>query len=583
MSSVGFAKRRLGAREALGLFGVLAVVFIIGVSLVERAMGNEDGGFSEIVGQSVSDIPRDDVLIISKEEYRAFLAAGNWLSVSPKKERRREARARRQDKKDLKTIEAYARKNGLRVTDLVPPDPQPDDETTLPSLDGNFIHRILLRNRTEKEVITYGRRWFLRTVANNIRTFPTRDNQFRLYQGLYEGLPDRWRSQLALPHPDEVRGDSAARLLGLNKSIANPEIAPTVIQDIMAESPPPPIPPGFLTDCHQEMGAGNGGDRYPLTCTETPGSGGIVVNYDWNLKPYITCIKAQAGRGTCTGFANTSAIEMLVWKTHGVRVNLSEQGYYNRARTKWDNPSNFGDGHTSLIGFQKMQEEGFLLYFEDQWSYNPALSRKADEVNQSYSNSCVGYSETCSDTVHQSQFACVEMKIGVPIKVCGYFVPEKNPNNEGYRIGDSAAVWDKADKPSSLTWMLYHLAMGRPLVMGHPVITAWDLAAGGDGFMPYPAPDLCTGVELCPDAPQGPIAICECYKNRGGHGTHIVGWIDNTTLQQKVPSAPPGDGGGYFIVKNSWSNCAGDGGFIYAPFQSIVDHAADVTVLYSVQ
>lgn len=582
MNILARVKRRLGAWGRLGVRAVPVLGFVIMLAVVGEAIGGQGSGSQGIEGRSLSDISADNALIISKEKYRALVASGNWLSASPKDERKREARARRQDRKDLRTIKAYARKNGLRVTDLVPPDPQPDDETTIPSGDGNFIHRILLRDRTEEEVITYGRRWFLRTVANNIRTFPTKDNQFRLYQGLYEGLPDRWKTQLALPHPEEVRGDSAARLLELNKSIANPENAPTIIQDIMAASPPPPIPPGFLTDCNQEIGAGNGGDRRP-NCTETPGPGGIVANYDWNLKPYITCVKEQAKRGTCTGFANTSAIEMLVWKTHGVRVNLSEQAYYNRARTKWDNPADFGDGHTSLIGFQEMQKEGFLLYFENQWNYNRSLSRTEDKVNQTYQNSCVGYNETCSDTVHQSQFACVATKVGLPSNVCGYFVPDKNPNSYGYRIGDSAAVWDKADKASSLVWMLYHLTMGRPLVLGAPIITAWDTAAAGDGFMPYPFPEICTGVELCPDAPPGPIAICECHKNKGGHGTHIVGWIDNTTLQELVPSAPPGDGGGYFIVKNSWSNCAGDGGFIYAPFKFVVDHAGDVTVLFSVQ
>jgi hypothetical protein len=563
-------------RVSLFLFVLLALITL---SLAATS-GHHVAGVPEALAQGRTPPPLPDgAIAITQDEQRAFMAAGNWSPTSATRDRRAEAKATRQDRKDLRTIRSFARKNGLRVTDLVPPDPPADDPNTVPTEDGNFLHRILLPDRTERQVITYGRRWFLRTVANNIRVFPKKENQLNLYQGLYEGLPERWKTQLSLPDPDQARAFSRKRLEALNRSLANPDVASAIIQDLQAVEPPPP-PPGFLTDCDQEVGAGNGGDR-DLACADTPGPGGIVANHTWTLKPFITCIKAQAGRGTCTGFANTSAIETLVWKTHGVRVNLSEQAYYNRARTKWDNPANFGDGHTSEIGFREMQKEGFLLFFEDQWNYNPSLSRTANKTTQTYQNSCVGYGETCSDTVHQSQQACV---LKGDVWVCGYFVPEKNPGSEGYRIGSSAALWDKANRPLSLAWMQLLLAMGRPLVLGHPVLTAWDAAAAGDGFMPYPALDpTCFGVENCPDAPPGPIAVCSCYLSRGGHGTNIVGFITNATLQGILPAAPPGDGGGYFIVKNSWGNCAGDGGFIYVPFQSIIDHAGDVTVLYSVQ
>jgi hypothetical protein len=511
------------------------------------------------------------------EEYRRLRAEGNWIPTSAERDRRTEAEEARQDGKDVLTIEAYARKNGLRLTELVPPDPPADDPTTIPTGDGNFLHRIVRHDRAQTEVVTYGRRWFLRTVAKNIRTFPRKDNQSMLYQGLYDGIPDRLKAQLALPHPADAMRLPARKLMELNRSIADPDVAAVILQYLLAVEPPPP-PPGFLTDCELEVGAGSGGDR-SLACAETPGPGGIVANHNFALKPFLTCVKAQGNRGTCTGFANVSAIETLVNRTHGARVNLSEQAYYNRARTQWDNPANFGDGHMSEIGFREMRKEAFPLYFEDQWNYNPSFNRTADKDTQTYQHSCDGYTETCSNTIHQSALGCVSFGRGLQ---CGYFVPEKNASGEGYRIGDSVALWDKANALASLWWMQLHLAMGRPLVLGHPVITAWDAASAGNGFMPYPALDLCTGIELCPDAP-GPIPVCECYKSRGGHGTNIVGFITNTALQDVLPTAPLGQGGGYFIVKNSWGNCTGDGGFIYVPFQSVIDHAADVTVLLEVE
>jgi len=549
-------------------------VFLAGIP---QAIAQEERASEFVRKASPMELP-PGAIEISKEEYRSLKASGNWMPLSPSRDRRAQVKAARQDRKDMATIQAYARKNGLRFTDLVPVDPQEDDLTTVPTEDGNFFHTVTLHGRVETQVVTMGQRWFLRTVASSIREFPRKGNQIKLYEALYQGLPERWRASLDLPDPERARGFSAARLLALNQSLAEPSVAAAIIQDLARVDPPPP-PPGFLTDCYLETGAGAGWDR-DQGCFELPDPGGIVANHNWVLKPFITCIKAQANRGTCTGFANVSAIEILVGKTHQARVNLSEQAYYNRARTKWDNPAKFGDGHTSEIGFREMEKEGFLLYFEDQWNYNPSSNRTAQETTQTYQHSCDGYSETCSDTVHQSQLACVTL---LGTMLCGYFVPEKNPGNEGYRIGDSVAIWDKANPLLSLAWMQLHLAMGHPLVLGHPIITAWDMAASGNGFMPYPALDLCTGAELCPDASPGPIVLCECYKNRGGHGSNIVGYIFNSTLSTILPDASPGAGGGYFIVKNSWGSCGGDGGFIYVPFQSVLEHAADVTALLSVQ
>jgi C1A family cysteine protease len=58
--------------------------------------------------------------------------------------------------------------------------------------------------------------------------------------------------------------------------------------------------------------------------------------------------------------------------------------------------------------------------------------------------------------------------------------------------------------------------------------------------------------------------------------------IDNTDLANVLPAAPAGQGGGYVIVKNSWGNCWGDGGFIYVPYQAMMDYAGVATVLLDV-
>jgi C1A family cysteine protease len=70
--------------------------------------------------------------------------------------------------------------------------------------------------------------------------------------------------------------------------------------------------------------------------------------------------------------------------------------------------------------------------------------------------------------------------------------------------------------------------------------------------------------------------------NRGGHGICAVGFIDNADLATLLPAAPQGQGGGYFIVKNSWGNCWGDGGFIYVPYQAMIDYAAGAIAVLEV-
>ncbi len=525
---------------------------------------------------------------IDEASYRRYKERGEWFVVTKRTEADIEKAETAKDAADEATVEEYARAHP-ELKQIVPADPPGGDPTVTKRPDGNFDHVVQISDHESMTVVTHGHRWWLRTIANRIRVFPTRENQLGLYTGLYNVLPEDLRRRLQLAEPDAVKADrnmTADAIRALNKSITRPEIATPVINSFKA--PPAPIlPPMFLADCTSEIGYGKGTDltdsNFDASCDFT--GNGIVRNYNFPLRPYLTCVKSQHKRGTCSGFADVAAIELLVGKKHGARVNLSEQAFYNRARTKWDTPYGIFDGLMVQLALKGMAADAWLLYFENQWDYNPSDSRvmtclptptpanfKGDCQMVKYMNSCTNYSETCSDSVHQSGLSCFDNK---GWWYCGFVVPEKNPNNQGYRIGSSWEFWDPTDMTFSMTAMRIYLAAGYPVAFGHPVTKAWDCAqspnctptcgpncAGGGfkGYMPYVANDT----------------------SPAGHGICAVGFIDNPDLASILPAAAPGQGGGYIIVKNSWGNCWGDGGFIYVPYQAMIDYAGVATVLFDV-
>lgn len=504
-----------------------------------------------------SDPPPPGAVELTEEQYNELRAAGA-MPLTPELVAEQAAREAARLEEDLKLIEAYVAEHP-ELGELLPADPVPSDRLRQTG-DGNYLYAFTGRDSEQRQVTTHGRAWFAHTIADNLRRFPTRENQVGIYGLLYDAAPEELRRQLELASPESLEADPAIvaeEILARNRLLASPDIAAQILDSLLEPDyaiSPPDV--DFLTDCAQEMGVGVGSD---LTGSSFDGScdldpQGIVANYAWSQRPHLTCVKSQGKRGTCTGFGNTSAIETLVSMTHGPRVNLSEQAYYNRARAVWA-PGDFGDGLMSEDGFQKMQQEGFLLYFENQWNYNPSYSRTDD--GSAYHDSCVDYTETCSDTTHQSAVGCVDIGWW---KFCFYFVPEKNPGYQGYRIGDSVEFWSVIDPGLSLEWLKIALAADFTVVLGHPVTAGWDDASLTGGFVVYKPNDTILG----------------------GHGTHAVGFIDNDKLAYILPTAPPGAGGGYLIIKNSWGNCVGDGGFYYLPYQSVLDYAADVNILLGV-
>ena len=50
---------------------------------------------------------------------------------------------------------------------------------------------------------------------------------------------------------------------------------------------------------------------------------------------------------------------------------------------------------------------------------------------------------------------------------------------------------------------------------------------------------------------------------------NVIGFISNGDLAARMPNAPPGARGGYFILKNSWESWFGDAGYVYLPWDLV--------------
>jgi len=384
-----------------------------------------------------------------------------------------------------------------------------------PNGDGNWRHLIRLRDGSETEVVLYGQAAWNGILADALRSFPTPENQLELYRGVYDLLPGRARRGRVDPvalsrlSPDEIRRQNAAFFADWER----------IIQLVPLN---PDIPLGYVADCDAEEGAGDGLDRQ--SC-EGYAAGGIMENLSWPLKYFATCVKNQGARGSCSGFAATSGVEMQVAQHHNRWVNLSEQMVYGTYKLDWyTNHSQHGSRIERY--FARSMGEGFFFPFEVQWPYNT-------------SESCGGYPDAyCSATTHQAKAYCTWSG---DVGACAYELKPIVPAGFLPKAGASLAI---EDKDLWLGMVILNLIVGNSVMVGTGVPPSWDF------------PDANGFVSMGPPGEE----------SRGGHGVHVTGFVTNQRLAQELPDAPPGAGGGYLVVKNSWGSCWGDGGYLYVPF-----------------
>lgn len=284
------------------------------------------------------------------------------------------------------------------------------------------------------------------------------------------------------------------------------------------------------------------------SCTLSPD--GLFLAYDDFDRDSLSCIKDQGARGTCTSFAVVSAAEAALQQRFGPRHNLSEQHLY--ALNSGYN-STFHEG-TSISDFldNLATYYGYFIVSESVWDYNQSLSRWRISSDEYFAiptypkfwfvDSCLGYyGDMCSDNVAQGEVTCTDPE---DLWSCSIAIPEMT--GPRYRLGYEPYQLADADDPDETI-----IRARAKLILRHQLVVGMSLPPS----FANPTPD---GFVI----PLGD----DPAKSAGNHAMHIVGAITNHQLEQLLPDAPSGPGGGYFLVRNSWGPCFADGGYVYVPF-----------------
>ena len=422
-------------------------------------------------------------------------------------------------------------------------------ETDEDKINGDGDH---LKNIAEgQSVVTLGRRSRLAALASNITVFPTKPNQLALYESglnnLHAFLDEKLNKDYSLLDYELPTLEQAKNLSTEALQLQNDKLM--VIADRYSIRDYARLALYDPEDPKNEKGAANQLDRHQVGACEAPSAGGIYANFDWPLKKFTSSVKQQGMRGTCWGFADTAALEIVVAKKINRRVNFSEQDFAAN-RFLYLQPRESGDGGDAFSLAHTAWEKGFEFAYEKEWEYNKSWSQRNVEApvksgNWHLEQTCVGYGDLCSNTNYQGHFVCVNLSI------FGYqcFKASKNiVSRSGYTFGNEPRdFWNAENTQQAAVTLVLRSLFGGATVLG---IDANYLQPDANGFVANLEPNVVKGVKQ--------VGL--------NHYVTVTGYISNEALQQKLPNGPRGAGGGYFILKNSWGDCWGDAGYAYVPW-----------------
>lgn len=392
--------------------------------------------------------------------------------------------------------------------------------TTLPAYairhaDGTLEIRVGSSTNT---VIINGVEDTIASVAGSLQRTPERSNQEAIYASLIEVLPEDEAADLP----------AASGLSDAELKAAVARAAERVERAVPNEAP--------------EASAGD------LGC---PAGTGLSAAISWSLRGDEPPIRDQQRRGTCAAFAITGGIETLIHRTRGLMLDLSEQELYGNAKAFWGpSADGYGDGLNIGRTVEAMVLRSFRQDAEPRWSYNGSKHRVDLEEQRKYEDSCTGYGEICSDTNHQLEVYCAASTPGPSgVIFCAYTEPAsvEGMNYGDARLGSTLALWSITTPDAAMGLLKAELNAGHPIAIGALLDTAFTTALDDD-------PEWGLGV-VRPRPAGYTIEL-------GLHAMLLVGYVLNGQLPEGVP---PGEGGGYFVARNSWG-CSGDRGHLYLAF-----------------
>jgi hypothetical protein len=463
------------------------------------------------------------------------------------------------------------------------------------------------RNGARRPVVLLGGDALIRDALYARRMLESRDNQLKTYETLYNKIQQRL---------GDAKKDGAAAF----KNLSNPASLRTQpvrqIDEGLARLvdfwrtfiPGGRITRGAAPSCSREEGAGSGGDRtmegpndtsVPDQCGELNPQG-LRALHNWPLKPFNTCVRNQAARGTCVSFAVNAAMESAIAVKYNRWVNLSEQDLFKKYKLDWfPIPSDYyGDGYSPPISLLLQMISIYRHPFERDWDYNPSRKRTDNDTTRTYTRSCTDYNDpNCSNTNHQSKRTCYQADVTVVKEVVREVctVAEAIPLLGILASLVCNAVTELVEFTESVEVCLYDTSIpGTSNFMATGASTFYDpiftqetgialAKLNLDSLIPVTFSFTTTPSFRNAVNTGGFVAFSESEvpseTDDGGHALLLTGYVDNANLPAGVAQ---GAGGGYFIAKNSWGCDFGDQGYAYLPYDWVRKWGYNMVALNSI-